>query len=218
MCYKVFYLRGCFLNVLFFRFDILHNFATDVFGLDFDFMQINDKSISLFLKERNPRGLELLFKYYYRPLVLWADTFLNDIPASEDLVQDFFLSFWEKRSYERITSSNIRGYIFAAVKNQALKVLEKRDPLRGASTLLHLTLEEYGPDDITEEMLQTIEAEIEKLPPRMKEVLKAVYIEGLSYQSTADKLNIAISTVKTLLVNALKRLREVFSRFKRTFF
>lgn len=93
-------------------------------------MFIDDNSICRLLKDRDSRGLELLFKYYYRPLVLWADTFLNDIPASEDLVQEFFVSFWEKHSYERITSGNLRGYIFVSVRNQSLKFLEKRDPLR----------------------------------------------------------------------------------------
>lgn len=180
-------------------------------------MQISDKSICRLLLEHNSHGMELMFQYYYRPLVLWADTYLNDIAAAEDLVQDFFLSFWENRSYERITSNNLRGYIFVSIKNRALKLLEKRDPLRDAITLLPLGLEDYQPDDITEEMLQAIEAEIKKLPPRMREVLTSVYIDGLSYRETSEKLNISISTVKTLLVNALKRLREKFSNYLQTF-
>lgn len=89
--------------------------------------------------------------------------------------------------------------------------------MRDAITLLPLGLEDYQPDDITEEMLQAIEAEIKKLPPRMREVLTSVYIDGLSYRETSKKLNISISTVKTLLVNALKRLREKFSNYLQTF-
>lgn len=54
-------------------------------------MQISDKSICRLLLEHNSHGMELMFQYYYRPLVLWADTYLNDIAAAEDLVQDFFL-------------------------------------------------------------------------------------------------------------------------------
>ncbi|WP_321518110.1 sigma-70 family RNA polymerase sigma factor [uncultured Bacteroides sp.] len=180
-------------------------------------MQISDKAICRLLLEHNSNGMELMFKCYYRPLVLWADTYLNDIAASEDLVQDFFLSFWENSIYERITSSNFRGYIFVSVKNRALKLLEKRDPLRDAITLLPLGLEDYQPDNITEEMLQAIEAEIRNLPPRMREVLTSVYIEGLSYRETSEKLKISISTVKTLLVNALKRLREKFYNYIKTF-
>ena len=51
----------------------------------------------------------------------------------------------------------------------------------------------------------------------MRQVLTSVYIDGLSYRETSEKLNISVSTVKTLLVNALKRLREIFSNFIQTF-
>ncbi|OJU52140.1 MAG: RNA polymerase subunit sigma-70 [Bacteroidales bacterium 45-6] len=183
-------------------------------------MQADDKSIYHLLKEYNSRGMELLFTKYYRPLVLWADTFLDDIPASEDLVQEFFVTFWENRNYEKMESSNIRAYVYTAIKNQALSLLRKRDPLREAVHVAYLApesyssmFEEYAIDDFTEEMLQAIENEIEKLPPRMREVLKSVHIQGLSYKETSEKLDISISTVKTLLVKAMKRLRDFFSQF-----
>ena len=180
-------------------------------------MQVDDKLICRFLGEHDHRGMEILFEYYYRPLVLWADTFLSDIPAAEDVVQDFLVDFWEKRAYERITSGSIRGYLFAAVRNRALKLQEKRDVLREAGGVLPVLVDESDTDWLTEEILQAVEAEIEKLPPRMREVLRAVYIDGLSYRETAEKFVISIATVKTLLVNALKRLRKVFSNFPRFF-
>lgn len=180
-------------------------------------MQVDDKLICRFLGEHDHRGMEVLFEYYYRPLVLWADTFLSDIPAAEDVVQDFLVDFWEKRAYERITSGSIRGYLFAAVRNRALKLLEKRDVLREAGGVLPVLADESDTDWLTEEILQAVEAEIEKLPLRMREVLRAVYIDGLSYRETAEKFVISIATVKTLLVNALKRLRKVFSDFSRFF-
>lgn len=180
-------------------------------------MQIDDKLICRFLGEHDHRGMEVMFEYYYRPLVLWADTILNDIPTAEDVVQDFLVDFWEKRVYERITSSSIRGYVFAAVRNRALKLLEKRDVLREAGGELPVLVDESDADWFREEILQAVEAEIEKLPPRTREVLKAVYIDGLSYRETAEKFEISIATVKTLLVNALKYLRKVFSSFSSIF-
>lgn len=90
-------------------------------------MQVDDKLICRFLKEHDPRGMEVLFEYYYRPLVLWADTFLNDIPAAEDIVQDFFVDFWEQRAYERITSSSVLGVYFCRRAESGLEVAgEKR--------------------------------------------------------------------------------------------
>jgi len=180
-------------------------------------MQSGDKHICKLLRLHNIRGLELMFQHYYRPLVLWAVTYVNETAAAEDIVQDFFMAFWEKRHYEKITRDNIRGYIFASVRNDALKYIASREPLRSAIPALNLAMDVLAHDDITEEMLQMLEAEIEKLPPRTKEVLKAVYIDGMSYKETASKFSISVATVNTLLVNALRRLREFFSNL-RSFF
>ena len=136
-------------------------------------MQVDDKLIcKLLVGHDDPRGMEVLFTSYYRPLVLWADSFLGDIPAAEDLVQDFFVAFWEQRAYARITSGNLRGYLFASVRNRALKLLEKRDPLREACGEVNVNAEVEDTDWLNEELLQAIADEIEILPPRTREVLK----------------------------------------------
>ncbi len=174
-------------------------------------MHINDEYICNLLRHSDSRGLELLYNKYYRPMVVWANTFLGDLLAAEDLVQEFFVVFWERESYKRIAPPGLKGYLFSAVKYAAIKHLEKRDPLRKSSQVGNLIVELIELDDLTEEMLRQIEAEIEKLPPRTREVLKAVYVDGLRYKEVAEKLSISIATVKTLLVNALKRLRGIFS-------
>ena len=93
-------------------------------------MQVDDKLIcKLLVGHDDPRGMEVLFNSYYRPLVLWADSFLGDIPAAEDLVQDFFVAFWEQRAYARITSGNLRGYLFASVRKLGVEVIGKEGSL-----------------------------------------------------------------------------------------
>ena len=59
-------------------------------------MQIPDSTICSLLNQGEEKGMEYLFTRYYKPLVLWAASFLNNIPQSEDLVQDF-LSVMGKR-------------------------------------------------------------------------------------------------------------------------
>ena len=50
-------------------------------------MQGSDDKICLLLQNGKEEGIDLLFVKYYKSLVLWADTFLNDIVKSEDIVQ-----------------------------------------------------------------------------------------------------------------------------------
>jgi len=173
---------------------------------------MNDVVIVRLLNEHNPHGMELLFGRYYRSLVLWADTFLDNIPLSEDLVQDLFVSLWKKSATGNLSIENLKSYLFTSVKNLALNRLDKRDPLKNAHPVCEVFAQLIEPESIDEELLQALEAEIEKLPPRTKEVVKAVYIDGLKYKEAAQKLNISLATVKTLLVHALKRFRVAFGQ------
>lgn len=162
----------------------------------------------LLTEHKDSKGMQVMFREYYRPLVMWADSFLKDVPLAEDLVQDFFVSFWKERLYERLTPSGLKGYLFTSVRNRALNLIEKKDPLRMATRDLPLEQQMEDTDYYTEETLQRIEAEVDKLPKRMQEVLRAVYIDGLSYQAAAEKFSISKATVKVMLVNALKRIRK----------
>lgn len=71
-------------------------------------MQIPDSTICSLLNQGEEKGMEYLFTRYYKPLVLWAASFLNNIPQSEDLVQDFFIRLWEKRTPNLPTSNHLQ--------------------------------------------------------------------------------------------------------------
>ena len=58
-------------------------------------MYSSDQDILAFMRKDKTIGIQHLFDRYYRPLVLFADEFLKDSSAAEDLVQDFFVKLWE---------------------------------------------------------------------------------------------------------------------------
>ena len=170
-------------------------------------MQEKDEEICVFLQNGKEKGLDLLFDEYYRSLVLWADTFLNDVKKSEDVVQEFFVKLWERHLVSGLRPETLKYYLFTSVKNLSLNALEKVDPLKRAYDINRLNRPWVEYNNLTEEMLCRVEREIEKLSPRSRDVVKAVYMEGLRYKEVAEKLDVSVTTVKTLLVNALKKLR-----------
>ena len=58
-------------------------------------MRKSDRDIlDVFVKNRK-EGVRMLFDRYYRPLVLYAGSLIDDDTMAEDLVQEFFVRLWE---------------------------------------------------------------------------------------------------------------------------
>lgn len=171
-------------------------------------MRVIDQEICELLKERKIGGMELLFKEYYKPLVVWAATFLHDTQRSEDVVQDFFVKLWEKSLADKLQPDTLKSYLFTSVRNLALNQLDRIDPLRRACDVARYESpwEEY--DSFEDEVFRRVETEIGKLPPRTQEIIRSVYLKGMKYKEVADELGISVSTVNSLLVKALKKLRQ----------
>ena len=171
-------------------------------------MRSVDQEICALLKVRKMGGMELLFREYYKPLVVWAATFLHDTQRSEDVVQDFFVKLWERPHTDRLFPETLKSYLFTSVKNLSLNMLDRVDPLRKACDSFYCEnfWREY--DNFEDEVFRRVENELEKLSPRAQEVIRCVYLEGMKYKEVADKLGISVATVNSILVRALKKLRE----------
>ena len=76
------------------------------------------------LKQGEKKGLQLLFKTYYRPLVLYALKFVRRQDIAEDIVQEVFIKFWEKKSFIAV-DQHLCSYLYQAVHNHCLNSLEK---------------------------------------------------------------------------------------------
>lgn len=172
----------------------------------------DNRKICDLLYARDMEGMKLLFKHYYTPLVLWANTFLNDLPAAEDLVQEFFVAVWEDKIYEKFHSYNLVSFLRLIIKNKALNKLEKKDPLRKSMEVDHLDLvwEEYN--EHREQIINTVQQEILSLSPRSREIMYLVFQKEMKYQEVADLLNISLSTVKNLVVKSIGKLREKLNK------
>src|SRR5690606_19095111 len=64
-------------------------------------------------------GCSLLFDHYYTPMCSHAIRFVYSKEYAEDVVADVFREFWQKKQFNKVTSS-FRTYLFRAVRNRAL--------------------------------------------------------------------------------------------------
>jgi RNA polymerase sigma-70 factor (ECF subfamily) len=157
------------------------------------------------------------FKQFYQLLFFklyqFAYSFVHSKENAEEVVNDVFLNFWQKR--KTIDSiNNINVYLYVAVKNASLNYLRKNNHILPASldelTVHHLHLVP-SPESllITRELQSQIFEAIEQLPPRCKIIFKLIKEDRLSYKEVASILEISVKTVDAQLYIALQKLSRI---------
>lgn len=174
-------------------------------------MKHEEEDIIDLLKKGDVACVKILFDNYYRALCVFALRFLNSFEDAEDVVQEVFVNFWEKKKGCEFSGS-LRSFLFGAVNKAALYHLRNSDRMvfEGLETHLNQLMEEEMPESDEDIALrkQKLFREIEALPEKCREVFVAIVLENLSYKEVAEKLNVSVNTVKTHYSRALKQLRE----------
>ena len=70
--------------------------------------------MDVFVKNRK-EGVRMLFDRYYRPLVLYAGSLIDDDTMAEDLVQEFFVRLWEDDYLKHIEEKALSSYLFSSI-------------------------------------------------------------------------------------------------------
>lgn len=166
--------------------------------------------IGLFSTDRE-KAFELFFRRFYVRLCIYAVQITDDFVESEDIVQNFFVSFWEKQLYQHVTD-NLKGYAYLCVRNASLKYLEKQKKIRLNAPLPDeddfLTICENLDGNELEKRKKELEKALNALPEQEKRALDGVIINHKSYRHVAEEMHISINTLKTYLSRAMKKLRK----------
>ena len=75
-----------------------------------------DKYILELFQTSPKEAFRLLFDAYHMKLCIYAVQLTDSFEMAEDIVQDFFIYFWEKKYYLKI-NQNLRYYLYLSVRN-----------------------------------------------------------------------------------------------------
>ena len=180
-------------------------------------MSVSDAQIIALLQAGKRQGMNALFDRYYKPLVVFADDLLHDLPEAEDTVLEQFVKLWEKELYEHIHPNALSTFLFTIVKNACMNQITKKGLPTEQLDLPHYAIAQEESYLLDETIIETILAAVRKLPEKTQQVVQSVMCQGLSYQETADELEVSINTVKTLLKAGMRELRSELEEYKKMF-
>lgn len=159
---------------------------------------------------------ELVFKAHYSSLCSYANSFLRDIDASEEVVQEVMFKIWTNRK-TMVIDTSMKSYLFRAVRNGCMNVLKHikvRDEYR--SWREHAGAENHRSKEdemMASELEQKIREAIDMLPMERRKVFIMSRYDGLTYSQIAEKLGISVRTVENQMGKALKTLREELAEY-----
>lgn len=171
---------------------------------------LNDSNLIECLLKGDELAFAEIYSRYKTVLFLHARRMLQDDEQARDVVQEIFTAIWIKKEELRIITS-LKSYLFSSVKHKILNLLlHQKHVEKHMQAMLKLHNTGSFSTDLAvqeKEMARLIEAEIQNLPARMREVFVLSRREELSNKEIAQRMGIAEETVKKQIVYALKILR-----------
>ena len=174
------------------------------------------------IRNGDRKAFDELCGRYYAMLVSYARLFMKDDWA-EDVVQDVFYNVWQNRA-ALDDSNSLYKYLLRSVYNRALNYLDKNRRAGDyrayyQERIASMGSAYYAPDNspiirklYSDDLRASLDAAIESLPPKCREVFKLSYLEDLSNREISERLGISQSTVENHIYSALKQLRQKLSK------
>lgn len=160
---------------------------------------------------------ELLFRTYGARLVSFARRYVDCPDTAEEVVQEVFLRVWAQGICRDGRCELPMRYLFVAVRNQALKVLDHQRRVARWRTWAAsqpeapaMSQAPAGPDREMEaaELTLAIDEAVARLPERCRRAYQLHRQAGLSQARVAEIMGISVRTVETQLGKATRALRQ----------
>lgn len=167
------------------------------------------------LIQRLKKGEELAYKQlvnlYTDKLFSYVVSLSGDYALAKDIVQEVFISTFEKRK-KLDENYSIQGFLFRLAYNKFINSYHNKKSIdklkeKYIITLNQIMVEIADKDDFNNKLSQ-IKSSIDKLPEKCKEIFVMSKREGFTNNEIAKVLNISPKTVETQISIAFSKIRK----------
>jgi RNA polymerase sigma-70 factor, ECF subfamily len=166
------------------------------------------------MRKGDERALQALFEAYHPGLVQYAARQLGNREEARDVVQEVFLSLWN-RCATLALDKPLASYLYAATRRASLaiqrhaRVVGRWEAEESAALVAAPRVERNAGEGIAEadELAGRIRLTVARMPPRMREIFQLSREQGLSHAEIAATLGLSSKTVAEQILRALQLLR-----------
>lgn len=174
----------------------------------------DDEKLMLQVAEGSRPAFAALYDRFCTPLYSLALKMLSNEAEAQDLLQEVFLSVWNKAATFRAEKGSAFGWVVSQARNRAIDRIRSRKR-RGE------LVEAHGPElepsgSVVASSAQNAElsergryvrSALEELSVEQRQVLRMAYFEGLTQVEIAEKLAEPLGTIKARAHRGMARLR-----------
>lgn len=169
---------------------------------------LSDELLVKLLRVGEQDAFEEIYRRYWQKLLRSAQFKIRSKETIEEILQDLFISLWEKR--EKVLIENLEAYLNTSLRYLIINQIKKQ--------ILQEKFIEYSlkrnelTDDVDEsvafnELSVAIEKAIEQLPEKTQQIFRLNRLEYKSVKEIAVLLETPERTVEYHITQALKALR-----------
>jgi RNA polymerase sigma-70 factor (ECF subfamily) len=160
------------------------------------------------IKEGDEKAFGTLFYMHSGKLFALACKITQDATVSEDIVQDFFIHYWEKKE-TLVFHPSFLAYACQSIYHLSLNYLRDNERfVYGYDLTIDLLDDSDADGEDAQELQRLLMKAIDELPDRCKKIFVMATLEKKKYSEVADSLGISINTVKVQVSKAYRILKE----------
>jgi RNA polymerase sigma-70 factor (family 1) len=166
---------------------------------------------ALLFQQGEESAFDFFFQAYYKAVCYFANKYVANLQAAEDIASEAFIRLWESR--EKIDSEDhLRNFLYRVAGNLCTDHLRRQDTQKKweQATARTAAGEDnlYFSNIIEAETLRQLKEAIDTLPAQCRKVFINLYVEGKTVNETAEELGLSISTVNNQKARGIKILRS----------
>ncbi|WP_052670942.1 RNA polymerase sigma factor [Draconibacterium sediminis] len=177
-----------------------------------------DIQTNINLKKGDPSAFKDVFRLLYPRLKGYCKLFIPDDNKVEDLIQETFITLWEKRNSIKPDRS-IESYLFVILRNNCLNFLrnEKLEQTSSSVNIEEVSELQYlyqidflGKEEksLEEQLVESFQVAVDELPDKMRQVFTLCKIEGKKQKEVAEEMGISIKMVEKHIAKAKEQIRK----------
>jgi len=169
------------------------------------------------IRTGDQEAFKAFYTAFYPKMKALAFRFVNEHVA-EDLVQEVFLSYWEKK--QEIEAYNIQSFLYRCIQNTCLNHIKHQRVVGDYESQVFIAEERItflkettDENEVFQQLVQKdireiIDASVDKLPPKCAEAFRLCYFYDMSRIDAANVVGASPRTVDGYIQKALNFLRD----------